>query len=182
MQAHEAESAIFSIERPSPKLMRYYVLKCLVTGPLFPIILLPHYFKYYTLRYRFDEEGISMRWGILFRREVILNYTRIQDIHLSSNVIERWLGLAKVQIQTASGSASAEMTIEGLTEFEAVRDFLYAKMRGIKDSSHQHTSVGTRATPPSDALLGELAQTLQAVAEELRGIRLALERKRSPDG
>ena len=182
MQAHEAESAIFSIERPSPKLMQYYVLKCLVTGPLFPIVLLPHYFKYYTLRYRFDEEGISMRWGILFRREVILNYTRIQDIHLSSNVIERWLGLAKVQIQTASGSASAEMTIEGLTEFEALRDFLYTRMRGMKDPSHGRTGARTQVTAASGDSDAELAQTLQAVAEELRGIRLVLERKRSSGG
>ena len=182
MQPNKIDSAILSIERPSPKLMQYYVLKSLVTGPLFPIVLLPHYFKYYTLRYRFDDEGISMRWGILFRREVILNYSRIQDIHLSSNVIERWLGLAKVQIQTASGSASAEMTIEGLTEFEALRDFLYTKMRGIKDPSHGSAGALTQAAAASDAPYAALAQTLQEVAEELRGIRSSLERKRSSDG
>ena len=181
MQTNAADSAILALERPSPKLMQYYVLKCLVTGPFFPIVLLPHYFKYYTLRYRFDEEGISMRWGILFRREVILNYTRIQDIHLSSNVIERWLGLAKVQIQTASGSANAEMTIEGLTEFEALRDFLYTKMRGMKDPSLGRANASIQPTAANDALLGELAQTLRAVAEELRGIRSSLEQKRSSD-
>jgi putative membrane protein len=57
------------------------------------------------MRYRFDTDGIHMRWGIVFRREVLLNYSRIQDIHLRSNLIERWLGLARIEIQTASGSA-----------------------------------------------------------------------------
>ena len=82
------------------------------------------------MRYRFDADGVKMSWGILFRREVSLTYARIQDIHLTSNIVERWLGLAEVKLSTASGSASAEMTIEGLHEFELVRDFLYAKMRG----------------------------------------------------
>ena len=41
-----------------------------------------HWFRYHTMRYRFDAEGVSMSWGILFRREVLLNYSRIQDIHL----------------------------------------------------------------------------------------------------
>ena len=51
----------------------------------------------------FDEEGISVRWGILFRREINLTYARIQDIHLRSNFIERWLNLARIEVQTASG-------------------------------------------------------------------------------
>lgn len=175
MQAKDDPAAIYGIERPSPKLMTYYALKCLLAGPLFPIVIIPHYFKYHTLRYRFSDEGISMRWGILFRREVILNYSRIQDIHLSSNVIERWLDLAKVEIQTASGSASAEMTIEGLTEFEAVRDFVYAKMRGIKESTRKRPVVMPSPAPAGNGGGGDLAQLLGAVADELRAIRSALE-------
>jgi len=180
------EKAIQALERPSPRLMQYYFLCSLVTGPLFPITILPSYFKYHTLRYRFDDEGISMRWGILFRREVILNYARIQDIHLTSNIIERWLGLARVQIQTASGSASAEMTIEGLLEFEAIRDFLYSKMRGRKehDLRRSQTSAAVAASsadasPPSESA-SELSAILREICAELRAIRLSLEPKDSP--
>jgi len=86
MQTSSLPADISAIERPSPQLLKYYLLTSLVTGPLFPIVFLPQYFKYYTLRYRFDDEGISMRWGILFRREIVLNYARIQDIHLRSNI------------------------------------------------------------------------------------------------
>src|ERR1051325_11502387 len=123
MDASDSSHRICAIEKPDSKLMIYYALGCMVTGPFFVIFIWPAYFKYHTLRYRFDEEGISMRWGILFRREIILNYARIQDIHLRSNLLERWLGLARIQIQTASSSAGAEMTIEGLLEFNEVRDF-----------------------------------------------------------
>jgi uncharacterized protein len=175
-------SAILAIERPHPRLMTYYVLCCLATGPLFPIVILPSYFRYHTMRYRFDAEGISMRWGILFRREVILNYARIQDIHLVSNFVERWLGLARIRIQTASGSATAEMVLEGLMEFEAVRNFLYSRMRGVKESHAAATGTrahGASATTALDTKTAEeLTAALRSVSDELRAVRLALaERK-----
>ncbi len=130
----DAELAqVLRIERPHPSLMTYYALSSLLAGPFFFVPLVYLYFRYHTMRYRFDEDGVKMSWGILFRREVSLTYARVQDIHLTSNLVERWLGLAEVKLSTASGSASAEMTIEGLSEFELVRDFLYAKMRGAHD-------------------------------------------------
>lgn len=172
---------LFEIERPHSKLMTYYFLTCLVTGPLFPILILPAYFRYHTMRYRFDDEGISMRWGILFRREIILNYARIQDIHLSSNIIERWLGLARVQIQTASGSSSAEMTIEGLLEYEEIRDFLYSKMRGLKEPQRVTSpDKGDESVALTGATAAQLAAALHEAAGELRQIRELLEKKMGP--
>jgi putative membrane protein len=163
--------AVHSIERPNPSLMTYYTLVCVLTGPLFPIFIVPNYFRYHTMRYRFDRDGISMRWGILFRREIHLTYTRIQDIHLTSNLIERWLGLARIQVQTASGSSSAEMTIEGIKEYELVRDFIYSKMRG-------HAAVSEIPTAAPEAAGGELAEVaacLREVSRELRAFRQELD-------
>jgi membrane protein YdbS with pleckstrin-like domain len=174
------EAEILALERPDPALWTYY-LRCLIVPPLLPIIILPAWFRYHTMRYKFTDEGISMRWGILFRRESILNYARIQDIHLRSNIVERWLGLARIQVQTASGSATAEMTIEGLKQFEAVRDFLYYKMRGVKDATQPHpTSRSEGTTHASGALdaatAAELTLALRGVATELRAIRELLDR------
>ena len=165
------EAAILGLERPHPDLWKYYILSSLVIPPLIPFILPYLYFRYHTMRYKFTEEGISMSWGILFRREIIINYARIQDIHIRSNVAERWLGLAKVLVQTASGNSSAEMTLEGFKEYEAVRNFLYSKMRGVKDSAHKSESLSTAAAPHDT----ELAAALREVAHELRETRLALQ-------
>jgi uncharacterized membrane protein YdbT with pleckstrin-like domain len=166
----EVERQIFAIHRPSPELMKVYVLASLLFGPIFFVPLTYLYFRYKTMRYEFDEEGISMRWGILFRREITLTYARIQDIHLTSNIIERWLRLARIQIQTASASASAEMTLEGLHEFELVRDFLYSKMRGVRKGAPAATAAVATGDP-------SLAAALREVAAELRAVREALERK-----
>jgi putative membrane protein len=178
----ENNDDIFQIERPDPKLWIYYILSSFMAGPLFFVALVPLYFRYHTLHYRFDQEGISMGWGILFRREINLTYSRIQDIHLVSNIVERWLGLARIQIQTASGSAKAEMTLSGLLEFERVRDFLYSRMRGARDLGVTATpamAVAGRAPASLDGA-ADLAAVLSEVAAELRGVRLALEAKSRP--
>ena len=162
---------ISSIERPAVGLMTYYVLRSLLAGPGFPVLLALLFFRFRTLRYRFDDEGISMSWGALFRREVHLTYARIQDIHLTSNVVERRLGLARIQVQTASGSSDAEMTIEGVPQFSELRDFLYSRMRGA------------RAKPPAPLQppepSREVAAALREVAEELRAVRRELEARKT---
>ena len=124
-----------TIERPDPALLKYYFIVSALTIVGFPFVVLPLYFKYQTLKYKFDDRGVSMSWGILFRKEVYLTYRRIQDIHVTRNVIQRWLGLADVAVQTASGAAGAEMTIEGVLHPELLRDFLYRQMRGVEETA-----------------------------------------------
>lgn len=159
--------AIAAIERPHPRLWTLYLLRALLTGPALVIVMPVLWFRYQSMRYRFDEQGVHMRWGILFRREVNLTYRRIQDIHLRSGLFQRWLGLADVLVQTAAGSATAEMTIEGMQEFEAIRDFLYTRMRGQE-----------AMTAPEDPA----ARALRDATAELARARKALERLAPPDG
>ncbi|MDH3253442.1 MAG: PH domain-containing protein [Acidobacteriota bacterium] len=171
--APATEALVYAIERPHPNLLTYYVTRSLITGPFLPLVLFPQWLKYRTLRYAFDDEGVSMRWGALFRRETRLNYGRLQDIHLSSNAVERWLGLAKVQLQTASGSAKPEMILEGIPEYELVRDFLYHRMQGTRRATPQGPDSTRHSTPEP---LAEVAQSLRAVAHELSNIRALLEK------
>jgi putative membrane protein len=167
----------FGITRPSPVLMTYYALVSLVAGPAFPFVLLPLICKYVTLRYRFDDKGISMSYGVLFKRETLLTYRRIQDIHLTHNIVQRWLGLATVSIQTASGSAGAEMAIEGILEAEALRDFLYQRMRGARGLGTENASETARSTAPDGSAVANNSPS-SADGEEvtvlLRDIRDAL--------
>ncbi len=154
---------IAAITRPKDELMKWYFCKALATTFAFPITIVLFYFRFHTMRYKFDAEGIHMAWGIIMRHEVLLNYSRIQDIHLHSNVVERWLGLARIEIQTAAGSSGSEMTLEGLPDPEGMRNFLYSRMRGAHEK-------------PAAPAVDPLAAVLTEIAEELRAIRLATER------
>lgn len=171
MTPNSDDDSILTINRPHADLMKYYLIASFVIPPIFPILMTIGAIRFRTMRYKFTGEGISMSWGLLFRKEIIIQYSRIQDIHLRSNMIERWLGLSKVLVQTASGSSSAEMTLEGIKEFEAVRDFLYHRMRGVKDD----VPTADATTSGSDAVGSpELAVTLREIAAELRGLRADL--------
>ncbi len=159
--ASPGDGALLTTHRPHPRLLKAYLVRSLLTGPLLLIVL--------PVRYTFDDEGIAMRWGILFRREVNLAYTRIQDIHLTSGPLLRWLGLADIHIQTAAGSASAEMKVEGLPHYEAVREFLYTRMRGHAEADRAAPGAGSEEDAP------DLVRALGELRDELRGARIALE-------
>ena len=175
--------------RPHANLLLYYVATSLMLGPAFLVLLIPRYIRFRTLRYRIDREGVSVRWGALFRREITLNYARIQDLHLSSNVVERWLGLAKIRVQTASGGSAAEMTVEGLLDVEQLRDFLYSRMRGAKGQGslaprargvpsdlNAHDAATAEMPARGSSTTDALAPILLAIAEELRALREDLTR------
>lgn len=176
--------------RPDDALLISYLIGALFTLVLFPITFGLLYLRYKSIRYHFDEDGVSMKVGVLVRQETNLTYRRIQDIHVISNIIERWLGIARVAVQTASGSAGPEMVIVGVRDPEALRDYLYNRMRGARGDAeegpmdtpsaggsgfaratdtHTHTGFGdpvaASASPLSDealTLLREIRDTLAA--------------------
>lgn len=153
------------ITRPDPSLLTYYALVSACFGPLFPFFFIPCWIRYRTLRYAFDDEGVSMSWGMLFKKEILLTYRRIQDIHVKRNIFHRWLGLASLAVQTASGAAGAEMTIEGVRFPERLRDYLYSQMRGARDDE------GVAAEPGAQAAGDEALALLHEIRDELRAIR-----------
>ena len=163
-----------TITQPHERLLNYYFILALLTLPAFPVTMIVLYIKYRTLRFRFDHEGIWKRQGLLWRHETNVAYRRIQDIHLTNGIIQRWLGLATVSIQTAAGSSTAEVTIDGVLEAEALRDYLYTKMRGVRDGAHPaaHVPEGASSGETADetlALLTEIRDSLRQLETRLRG-------------
>jgi len=172
MPANPLEAKIFALERPDPALWKNYILRAICSGPA-AIVSLPYlYFRYHTLRYRFDNEGIHMKVGILFRTEINLTYARIQDIHLRSGLIQRWLGLADVQVQTASGSSGPELTIEGFKDYNEIRDFLYTRMRGYQNAANPASAAPNTTTAAADS---DPIALLKNIRDELARAREAIE-------
>jgi putative membrane protein len=163
-----------TITQPNERLLTYYFILALLTFPAFPVTMLVLYIRYRTMRFRFDQEGIWKRQGLLWRRETNVAYRRIQDIHLTNDIIQRWLGLATVSIQTAAGSSTAEVTIDGVLEAEALRDYLYTRMRGVRDGAHPAAPVpegvsGGEAHDETLALLTEIRDSLRQLEARVRG-------------
>jgi uncharacterized membrane protein YdbT with pleckstrin-like domain len=175
MNAPEAppdDAALLAITRPHRNLLVQYSIRSLAGLIFAPIVWVPLYFKYHTLRYSIRDDGISASWGILFKREVHLSYKRIQDIHVSRSIVERYLGLGTVELQTAAGSASAELALEGMEHFEALREFLYRRMRGHEGGG------AAKAAQVAEARGDEVVELLRSIRADLDATRAALESRR----
>ncbi|MBC3760443.1 PH domain-containing protein [Quadrisphaera oryzae] len=72
-----------------------------------------------AIGYAEREEDLLVRRGILFRSLAVVPYGRMQYVDVSAGPLERWLGIATVQLHTAS--ASSDATIPGLRPEEAAR-------------------------------------------------------------
>lgn len=162
------------LTRPHAALFWLYAARSLLAGPLLPVAFLVLFFKYHTLRYTFGEEGVTVSSGILFYKESTVSYRKIQDIHVRRSFLERWLGIGTVDVQTASGSASAEIELEGVTDHEAVRDFLYRRMRGLEPEARAEDAAGAVAAGAAE---DEVVGLLRSIKDELDRTRQALEAK-----
>jgi hypothetical protein len=78
----------------------------------------------------------------------------------------------RVEVQTASGKSEAELTIEGIPQYEELRDFLYLRMRGARGLTPAAT-----ATTTGGEGADPLVNVLEEVAAEIRELRLSLERR-----
>lgn len=154
-----------AITRPEPALLWLYAISALPMLCGWPVAMVPLSFRYHTLWYRFGDEGLAMGVGILFRREQQLTYARMQDIHVSQNLLERWLGIGTVTVQTAGAGAGGNLSIVGVRDVEAVRDFLYAKLRGVRKEDEAPKAQG------ADAVLIEIRDALVGAAKALEAKR-----------
>ena len=169
MKNHTCSLDTTALERPSPSLLTYYFLSGLLSGPACVFVIPALIIRYNTLRYRFEDSGLRMQLGLFFRKEVVVAFRRIQDIHVSRNLVQRWLGIASVSVQTASGNAMPEIVLEGVTNPDEVRDWLYERMRGAKGYSNSQAAASARESTSlrADDVNNEPNET----TELLRGIR-----------
>lgn len=154
------------ITRPTPRLMVYYFVSSLFLGPLFFLALIPLFFRYRTMRFTFDENGITLKYGAFFQREKRLNYRRIQDIHLTRGVLQRRFGLANVSLFSASGSAGPEMTLEGIPNPDALRDFFYLWSRRAREGVTGTSENSGGGDDEALTLLREIRDALRAIAPD----------------
>lgn len=87
------------------------------------------------MRYKFAEEGFSIKKGVFSTNEKYIPYARIQNISVSNDWIDSFLGLADLKIETASKEKStifgSGITIPGLDDGNAdhIKNFVLERMK-----------------------------------------------------
>ena len=88
---------------------------------------------------------------------------------------------AKVEIQTAAGSSSAELALEGMEHWDPVRDYLYRRMRGTGSSSTEGEPAGKEVGAQAGGNSDEAVALLHAITEDIEAVRRAGEADGSSD-
>lgn len=72
-----------------------------------------------AIGYAERDDDLLIRRGVMFRTLVVVPYGRMQFVDVQAGPIDRWAGVARVQLHTAS--AASDAAIPGLVPAEAAR-------------------------------------------------------------
>ncbi len=86
----------------------WLVLVLSLSAVLFAIVLYPR-MLFRRWRWQLTGLAVDMRSGVLVRRQETVPYFRIQQIDIVAGPVDRLLGLASLQVTTASASGSATL-------------------------------------------------------------------------
>lgn len=94
----------------------WLVLGAVVALAGFAVVVYPR-LRYGRWRWQLTDLAIELRYGVLVRVQETVPYFRIQQIDIAAGPVDRLLGLASLQVTSASASGSA--TLPGIAAEQA---------------------------------------------------------------
>ena len=120
--------------------------------------------RYLTLRYSIRDGELTVQSGLIFRRLRKVPTNRIQNIDLVQNVFHRFLKVAEVRVETASGTEpEAILRVLSLAQVEQLRE-------KVRTSSNLTSESAVSETPahPTESTDVEGSATGQSATEVLK--------------
>lgn len=96
--------------------------------------------RYWRFRFRLDRLGVRLREGVFKRKELDLQFDRIQGVNVEQSMLYRRLGLATVSFDTA-GSAQQEGHLPAVTR-------QFADALRMRVERRRHPSLDDEDAPP----------------------------------
>ena len=119
---------------------RQAVIWLVAVGSL--LVTLAYEVAYYRrFEYELTDDTLDIQSGVFNRREREIPYGRIQNVDISRNVVQRLVGLSKLDIETAGGG-STEASLRYVTAFEAKRLQLDIRRYKRGESTETHAAEG----------------------------------------
>lgn len=157
------------------KLVKYWMLGTqltllvmVFTIPLMPIWLIFgwnfHRKQYERLSAKLTDRSLEIRRGLLFRMEKNVPLDRIQDLTMTEGPLLRWLGLARLHVETAGqnvgGGGGAHLV--GVVNAPAFRDAVLDQRDALEGSGGDGVT-SRRPAPEGEASASELAALVESV-------------------
>lgn len=165
----------------------------LLLPPTLFLIVAPDIVAYIAIHLRYDttwyvltERSIRIRRGIWIIHEVTITYENVQNVTVRQGPLQRYFGIAEVNIDTAGGGGGGGKghgggagpgvghrgVIEGIDNAPQIRDLILARVRastsaGLGDELHEHAPMVAGAS-----WTGEHVAALRAIRDEVHALRL----------
>ena len=177
-------------DRHAPSFVRAIVFA--ISAFVFLVIVLHLLFSLAVLRLNYEkrwyvvtDRSLRVREGVVTVREMTVTFANIQNVAVLQGPIQRALGLADLQVETAGGgSARANQKqvgpnlhvawFRGINNAEEVKTLIQVRLRKLKDAG-----LGDRddhAPPAAEA--PAFLEALRAVHAEAQALRAAVETAR----
>lgn len=165
----------------------------LLLPPTLFLIVAPDIVAYIAIHLRYDttwyvltERSIRIRRGIWIIHEVTITYENVQNVTVRQGPLQRYFGIAEVNIDTAGGGGGGtgkhgggagvghRGVIEGIDNAPQIRDLILARVRastsaGLGDEMHEQVQVGIGA-----GWTNEHIAALRAIRDEVQSLRVKL--------
>ncbi|MEX2583045.1 MAG: PH domain-containing protein [Gemmatimonadota bacterium] len=145
-------------------------------------------FSYALLRLDFEmrwyllsDRSLRIREGTVSLREKTMTYANVQQITVRQNPLQRFLGIADVQVRSAGGGGSEpnkggghvgesmhEAWFRGVDDPEEIRTAIRERVRQHRDAGLGDPDEAIRALPLAD---GDLLSAARELREEARHLR-----------
>ena len=134
----------------------------------------------YEMRwYIVTDRSLRIRSGVVWLREMTMTFANIQGIRVNANPIERLLGLANVEVQSAGGGGSHNShggtqssghvaKFAGVDNAAVIRDLIVERLRVYRDSGLGEKTVEARE-PLALSAAREALQETKALRNSLAG-------------
>lgn len=114
--------------------------------------------RYFSFRYRYEENQMVIRTGFLFRNERHVPYARIQNVDGVQNVLHRLLNVVEVRVETGGGQEpEAKMSVLPVADFEEMRRRVF---EGKGQEAFSAGIAGTAGPEDSPAVPAAAGRTL----------------------
>ncbi len=101
---------------------------------VFVVVLVGLYANAYvnSLTYKLGKGRVEWTRGVIGRYTGVVPYEQITNVDVVQGPVSRMLGIGSVKIQTAgySGEVRPEISIDGIRDFNAVKDLIMQRVKG----------------------------------------------------
>jgi membrane protein YdbS with pleckstrin-like domain len=126
---------------------------------------------YRTADYRLTADELEYRRGVFFKQRTTVPYNRITNVNAHQGPVQRLLDAGSVGIHTAGygGQMGAELTINGVSDYEEIKDQILDKVRRRPPQATEGDDHPDRSAPSvsGDTPSGEMLTELRRIRELL---------------